>query len=281
MVTDSGARLSSTPLAPTAPGASEAVAPPWPGSATERRPAGGRRATAAAAGGGRTGTCEAGLCPSRIAVQVAGHVDVGVEPEHRVGLGQLGGELLAVPLGQAADGHDRLGAAAVLEVGGLQQRVDRVLLGLLDEAAGVDHGDVGLGRVVDQQPALGGEPAGQLLGVDLVARHSRGSRGRRCGQHWQGVWSPQSWPHCSWRAVEWPHGRRPHDPRPRDTQLLRRHPLVDGHNDLPWEARTQAGYDFDRLDLSTRLDHHAHRPAPAARGRGRRASSGRSGCPRS
>jgi membrane dipeptidase len=39
----------------------------------------------------------------------------------------------------------------------------------------------------------------------------------------------------------------------RVTELLRRSPLVDGHNDLPWEARTQAGYDFDRLDLSTRL----------------------------
>jgi len=37
------------------------------------------------------------------------------------------------------------------------------------------------------------------------------------------------------------------------TELLRRHPLVDGHNDLPWEAREQAGYDFDRLDLSQRL----------------------------
>jgi len=31
---------------------------------------------------------------------------------------------------------------------------------------------------------------------------------------------------------------------------MRRHPLIDGHNDLPWEARQQAGYDFDRLDLS-------------------------------
>ena len=39
----------------------------------------------------------------------------------------------------------------------------------------------------------------------------------------------------------------------RVTELLRSHPLIDGHNDLPWEARTQAGYDFDRLDLSTRL----------------------------
>ena len=33
------------------------------------------------------------------------------------------------------------------------------------------------------------------------------------------------------------------------TGLLARHPVVDGHNDLLWEARTQVGYDFDRLDV--------------------------------
>jgi membrane dipeptidase len=31
--------------------------------------------------------------------------------------------------------------------------------------------------------------------------------------------------------------------------LLEEHPLVDGHNDLPWAAREQAGYDFDVLDV--------------------------------
>jgi len=39
----------------------------------------------------------------------------------------------------------------------------------------------------------------------------------------------------------------------RVTELLRRHPLIDGHNDLLWEARQQSGYDFDQLDLSHRL----------------------------
>jgi len=39
----------------------------------------------------------------------------------------------------------------------------------------------------------------------------------------------------------------------RVTELLRRHPLIDGHNDLLWEAREQSGYDFDRLDLARRL----------------------------
>ena len=35
--------------------------------------------------------------------------------------------------------------------------------------------------------------------------------------------------------------------------LLAEHPLVDGHNDLLWEARVQVGYDFERLDISTRV----------------------------
>ena len=188
IVTDSGARLSSTPLAPTAPGVSEAVAPPWPGRATEPAPCWRAAGDSGSSRRRSDGHVRGGLVPVRgSAVEVAGHVDVGVEPEHRVGLGQLGGELLAVPLGQAADGHDGLGAAAVLEVGGLEQRVDRVLLGLLDEAAGVDHGDVGLGRVVDQQPPLGGEPAGQLLGVDLVAGAAEGHEGDAAGSTARGV----------------------------------------------------------------------------------------------
>ena len=39
----------------------------------------------------------------------------------------------------------------------------------------------------------------------------------------------------------------------RVSELLSRHPLIDGHNDLAWEVRQQVGYDFDRLDLSQRL----------------------------
>lgn len=33
------------------------------------------------------------------------------------------------------------------------------------------------------------------------------------------------------------------------TALLAAHPVIDGHNDLMWEAREQAGYDFSRLDV--------------------------------
>jgi membrane dipeptidase len=41
------------------------------------------------------------------------------------------------------------------------------------------------------------------------------------------------------------HGRIEH--------LLTAYPLIDGHNDFPWEARGQAGYDFTQLDIATCL----------------------------
>ena len=34
-------------------------------------------------------------------------------------------------------------------------------------------------------------------------------------------------------------------------RLLAAHPVIDGHNDLLWEARTQVAYDFARLDVGT------------------------------
>ncbi|GAA3701453.1 dipeptidase [Terrabacter ginsenosidimutans] len=39
----------------------------------------------------------------------------------------------------------------------------------------------------------------------------------------------------------------------RARELLGEHPLVDGHNDLPWEAREQTRYDFEVLDVGRRL----------------------------
>jgi membrane dipeptidase len=40
-------------------------------------------------------------------------------------------------------------------------------------------------------------------------------------------------------------------PSARIRALLERQPVLDGHNDLLWEARERAGYDFDRLDIGT------------------------------
>ena len=39
-------------------------------------------------------------------------------------------------------------------------------------------------------------------------------------------------------------------------ELLAEHPVVDGHNDLPWALREQVDYDLDRRDIAE--DQHAH-----------------------
>ncbi len=42
----------------------------------------------------------------------------------------------------------------------------------------------------------------------------------------------------------------PGDTLSRIRALLTDHPVVDGHNDLPWEARERVAYDWDRLDIA-------------------------------
>src|SRR5439155_5112885 len=46
-------------------------------------------------------------------------------------------------------------------------------------------------------------------------------------------------------------GMSPTDLFERARELLARTPVVDGHNDLLWEAREKVGYDFDRLDIAS------------------------------
>jgi membrane dipeptidase len=40
--------------------------------------------------------------------------------------------------------------------------------------------------------------------------------------------------------------------------LLAAHPVVDGHNDLPWALREQVGYDLDQRDIATDQSAHLH-----------------------
>ena len=42
----------------------------------------------------------------------------------------------------------------------------------------------------------------------------------------------------------------PQDTAARIRTLLAEHPVVDGHNDLAWEARERVGYDWEALDIS-------------------------------
>ena len=50
--------------------------------------------------------------------------------------------------------------------------------------------------------------------------------------------------------------------------LLRDHPVWDGHNDLPWEARQQVGYDWDRLDIAADTSGRTHTDLPRLRAGG-------------
>ncbi|WP_184577864.1 dipeptidase [Streptomyces zagrosensis] len=53
----------------------------------------------------------------------------------------------------------------------------------------------------------------------------------------------------------------------RARELLAVHPVVDGHNDLPWALR-QIGYDLDQRDLATDLSAHQHTDIPRMRAGG-------------
>ena len=48
----------------------------------------------------------------------------------------------------------------------------------------------------------------------------------------------------------------------RARDLLARAPVIDGHNDLLWEAREKFGYDFDRLDIASPRPHGTATPLP-------------------
>ncbi|MFF7213111.1 dipeptidase [Streptomyces sp. NPDC008238] len=54
----------------------------------------------------------------------------------------------------------------------------------------------------------------------------------------------------------------------RAQELLTAHPVVDGHNDLPWRLREQVRYDLDRRDISGDQSAHLHTDIPRLRAGG-------------
>ncbi|MGW8887907.1 dipeptidase [Streptomyces sp. NPDC055749] len=54
----------------------------------------------------------------------------------------------------------------------------------------------------------------------------------------------------------------------RARELLAVHPVVDGHNDLPWALREQVGYDLDARDIATDLTGTLHTDIPRLRAGG-------------
>lgn len=55
---------------------------------------------------------------------------------------------------------------------------------------------------------------------------------------------------------------------PRIADLLATHPVVDGHNDLPWALREQVGYDLDRRDIAGDQSACLHTDIPRLRAGG-------------
>jgi membrane dipeptidase len=54
----------------------------------------------------------------------------------------------------------------------------------------------------------------------------------------------------------------------RARELLAEHPVVDGHNDLPWALREQVAYDLDKRDLAQDQSAHLHTDIPRLRAGG-------------
>ncbi|MEU3601687.1 dipeptidase [Streptomyces sp. NPDC006798] len=56
--------------------------------------------------------------------------------------------------------------------------------------------------------------------------------------------------------------------RDRAREILAAHPVVDGHNDLPWALRERARYDLDRYDVSADRSGELHTDIPRLRAGG-------------
>jgi hypothetical protein len=81
--------------------------------------------------------------------------------EDGVDLRDLLPQLVAVSLGEAAGDDEAPAGAGRLVLRHLQDRVDRLLLRLVDERAGVDDDDIGRGRIVRQlvNPPVAARPS--------------------------------------------------------------------------------------------------------------------------
>ncbi|MFF8847740.1 dipeptidase [Streptomyces sp. NPDC015127] len=60
----------------------------------------------------------------------------------------------------------------------------------------------------------------------------------------------------------------PTDPLRRARELLAAHPVVDGHNDLPWALRENVRYDLDRMDIAGDQTGRLHTDIPRLRAGG-------------
>ena len=89
-----------------------------------------------------------------------------------VHLGNLSPQFVGVAFREASHDEQPFDLSGLLGRRGAQNHVYRLLLGVADESAGVDHHDLGVGAVAVEEDLVsgGGEPCHQMLAVDGVLR---------------------------------------------------------------------------------------------------------------
>jgi hypothetical protein len=99
-----------------------------------------------------------------------GNTAVIVETQDGIRLGERVSELPSVTLREASNGHHGLGPAGALQISSCEHCVDRVLLGCLDETAGIDQHRIRLERISHEPKATAVQLCRKFLGVNVVAR---------------------------------------------------------------------------------------------------------------
>ncbi len=93
---------------------------------------------------------------------------IGADADRRVNFVELLGDFVLIALGKTAGDNNRLDFALALEVAQLDDFVDALLLGGVDEAAGVHNYRVGVSRIIHDFKAPLTERVQQHFGVYLV-----------------------------------------------------------------------------------------------------------------
>ena len=92
--------------------------------------------------------------------------------EELVHLGQFGAQLVGIPLRKTSHDEQPVDPTGLLGRGGAQDHVDRLLLGVADEAAGVDHYHTGIRTVAVRRDGIArrSQLRHQVLRVDRILR---------------------------------------------------------------------------------------------------------------
>ena len=116
------------------------------------------------------------MAGAALAVEGADDVIDLAGAEDRIDFGNLRPQFLAVALGKAAGDHQPARPAVRLVLGHLEDGVDRLLLGRVDERTRVHHQHVGLGGLArDLVPGTFGKPQ-HHLGIDEVLGAAEGNQ---------------------------------------------------------------------------------------------------------